>query len=81
MNEALPSRDRILLRIGARVPHPRRSRRLIVVVVSVAAVLALIIGLRQPAPGGHFISAEAKDRFVTAYAMKKTANPHVRELS
>jgi pimeloyl-ACP methyl ester carboxylesterase len=58
--QAGPTRDR--------VPHPRRSRRLIAVVVSVAAVLALVIGLRQPAPVGHFISADAKDRFVTAYA-------------
>jgi pimeloyl-ACP methyl ester carboxylesterase len=51
-----------------RAPHPRRPWRLIAVVVSFAAVLALVIGLRQPAPVGHFTSAEAKDRFVTAYA-------------
>ncbi len=51
-----------------RVSHPRRPWRLIAVAGSVADVLALVTGLRQPVPVGQFTSTEAKDLFVTAYA-------------
>lgn len=55
--------------MSSRVPRPGRRRRFLTRAVLVLLVLGLVLwGATDRSPVGHFASAEAKDRFLAAYA-------------